>query len=247
MISSKKEIPTTGTDLKIRKKTRVKRLIRWLFIDLVVTAAVFGLLRYKPGRYKPLDSFSQGYEPGQVSPYLTHKLSPQINNGAQQGEPFELIVTQDGINDIISRVNFQSEGILLYAPAALFIPDTVVLMGTADVKGVEFVITFELEPKIDENGFLNIHVTKVKVGAMNITPLARMMAKKMYAERLAAVNIDSKALQTKIQTKIAASLLNDEPFEPVFKIGGKKVRVENIVIGKRELTVHFVPVSKHGL
>lgn len=233
--------------MKIRKKTRVKRLIRWLFIDLVVTAAVFGLLRYKPGRYKPLDSFSQGYEPGQVSPYLTHKLSPQINNGAQQGEPFELIVTQDGINDIISRVNFQSEGILLYAPAALFIPDTVVLMGTADVKGVEFVITFELEPKIDENGFLNIHVTKVKVGAMNITPLARMMAKKMYAERLAAVNIDSKALQTKIQTKIAASLLNDEPFEPVFKIGGKKVRVENIVIGKRELTVHFVPVSKHGL
>ena len=53
MISSKKEIPTTGTDLKIRKKTRVKRLIRWLFVDLVVAAAVFGLLRYKTGRFYP--------------------------------------------------------------------------------------------------------------------------------------------------------------------------------------------------
>jgi len=67
----------------------------------------------------------------------------------------------------------ESEGVLLYAPAALFVPDAVVLMGTADVKGVEFIITIELEPKINEQGLLNLQVAKVKVGAMNITPLAK--------------------------------------------------------------------------
>lgn len=244
MIWSKKEIQTTKTDLKISKKTRVKRLVCWLFIDLIIAAVVFGLLMYKPNRYKPLDSFSQDYEPGQVSTYLTHQLSPQIYNGAQRGEPFEIVVTQEGINDIISRANWpiQGEGILLYAPAALFVPGAVVLMGTADLKGVEFVITIELDPKIGENGFLNLHVSKVKVGAMNVTPVAKMAAKKMYAERIAGVYIDTKALQT----KIAASLLNDEPFEPVFKIDGKRVRVENIVVGQRELKALLVPVSKHG-
>jgi transcriptional regulator of aromatic amino acid metabolism len=133
----------------------------------------------------------------------------------------------------------ESEGILLYAPAVLFVPGAVVLMGTADIKGVEFVVTIELEPKIDEQGLLNLRVAKVKVGAMNITPLAKMMAKKMYAQRVAAISIDKKA----VQTKIAASLLNDEPFEPVFSIDDKKVRIEKIAVAKEKLLLRLVPAS----
>jgi len=229
------------TDLKNHGKTRKKRLVRWLFIDLIVTIVVISLLIYRPGRYKPVDSFSQDYEDGQVSTYLTHQLSPQVYNGTQRGEPFDIIITQEGINDIISHVNWpiQSEGIMLYAPAALFVPGAVVLMGTADVKGVELVVTIELEPKIDEDGLINLHVAKVKVGAVNITPVAKPMAKKMYTERLAASNVDTKALQT----KIAASLLNNEAFEPVFTIDGKKVRVESVVVGQRELKARLVPDS----
>jgi transcriptional regulator of aromatic amino acid metabolism len=133
----------------------------------------------------------------------------------------------------------ESEGILLYAPAVLFVPGAVVLMGTADVKGVEFVVTIELEPKIDEQGLLNLHVGKVKVGAMNITPLAKMTAKKMYAQRVAAIRIDREALRT----KIAASLLNNEPFEPVFRIDDKKVRIEKITIAEEKLLLRLVPAS----
>ena len=179
MISSKKEIQTMDTDLKIRRKTRIKRLVRWLIIDLIVVVVVISLLKYKPSRYKPLDLLSQDYEPGQVSKYLTHKLGPQYNDGIQRGEPFDIIITQDGINDIISHANWpiQSGGIMLYAPAALFVPGTVILMGTADVKGVELVITIELEPKIDESGLINLHVSKVKIGAVNIL-IAKAIAKK---------------------------------------------------------------------
>jgi hypothetical protein len=238
---SKTEIQGMEIDLKIRKKTRFKKLVIWLLVDLAVAAIIFALLLYRPGRYKPTEFNSGDYKRGQVSPYLTNDLSPKIYNGAQRAKPFEVVITQKGLNDIITRGNWpmESEGVLLYAPAALFIPGTVVLMGTADVKGVEFIITIELEPKIDEQGLLNLQVAKVKVGVMNITPLAKMMAKKMYTQRLTAMPIDKEALQT----KIAASLLTDEPFEPVFKIEDKKVRIEKIAVAKEKLLLRFIPAS----
>ncbi|MDT8303231.1 MAG: hypothetical protein RQ760_17260 [Sedimentisphaerales bacterium] len=230
----------TETDLQNRKKARRKRLIRWLLIDIAVAAIVFTLLLYRPGRYKPVDSGN--YKRGEVSPYLTNELSPGIYNGAQRLEPFDVIITQDGLNDIIARGNWpmESEGVLLYAPAALFIPGRLVLMGTAEAKGVEFVVTIELEPNIDEEGLLNLQIAKVKVGAMNITPLAKIIAKKMYMERISGIEIDSGA----IQTMIAASLLTDKPFEPVFSIDDKKkVRIEKITIENEKLLAHLVPAS----
>ena len=125
------------------------------------------------------------------------------------------------------------------APAVLFVPGSIVLTGTAHIKGVEFVVTIALEPRVDEQGLLNLQVAKVKIGAMNITPLAKMMAKKMYAERLATVPVDTEALTT----KIAGALLNDEPFEPVLRVENKKVRVEKITIAQEKSILHLVPAS----
>ena len=236
---SKTEMQRTETDLQIRKKARRKKLIRWLLIDIAVAAIVFSLLLYRPGRYNPAGS--DNYKQGEVSPYLTNELSPTVYNGSQRVEPFDVIITQDGLNDIIARGNWpmESEGVLLYAPAALFIPGRLVLMGTADAKGVKFVVTIELEPKIDEEGLLNLQLAKLKVGAMNITPLAKIIAKKMYLQKISGLEIDSNT----IQTKIVASLLTDEPFEPVFSIDEKKVRIEKITIENEKLLAHLVPAS----
>ena len=236
---SKTEMQRTETDLQIRKKAKRNKLIRWLLIDIAVAAIVFALLLYRPGRYKPIDSGS--YDEGEVSPYLTNELSPAIYNGSQRVEPFDVIITQEGLNDIIARGNWpmESEGVLLYAPAALFVPGRLVLMGTADAKGVEFVVTIELMPKIDEEGLLNLQLAKLKVGAMNITPLAKIIAKKMYLQKISGVEIDSNT----IQAKIVASLLTDEPFEPVFSIDDKNVRIEKIIIENEKLVAHLVPAS----
>jgi len=230
-----------ATDLKIHKKTRRKKLVMWLLVDLAVAAVVFALLVYRPGCYDPSDFDSYDLENGQVSPYLTHELSPQVYNNSQRGEPFDVVITQSGVNEIVAGLGWPkfSEGIMLYAPAVLFVPGSIVLMITADVKGVELIITIVLEPKIDERKLLNLHVAKVKVGAVNITPLARMMAKKMYNERLAVLPVDTEALQT----KIVASLLNEEAFEPVFSVEDNKVRVEKITINKEKLTACLVPAS----
>jgi hypothetical protein len=132
-----------------------------------------------------------------------------------------------------------SEGIMLYAPAVLFEPGSVVLMCTANLKNVEFIVTIVLEPKIDEQGMLNLQVAKVKVGALNITPLAKMVAEKMYTERLNTMRVDTDTLRA----QIAASLLNNEPFEPVFEVEDRQIRIEKVTIHEESLTARLVPAS----
>ncbi len=48
--------------------SRTRKILCWLFVDLVVAAVIIGLLLHKPGSYDPTDFDSAGYEPGQVSP-----------------------------------------------------------------------------------------------------------------------------------------------------------------------------------
>jgi hypothetical protein len=245
MDSSKTENEETAGDSTVaKKKSRLKKLAIWLSIDLAVAVLVFILLLYRPGRYDPLSP--AGFKPGQVSPYLT-LFHSAVYNGAQLGEPFDVALGEEGLNDIVARGGLEwnwpleHEGVMLYAPAAVLEPGRLVLMGTADVKGIELVVTIELGAEIDENGLLSLRVGKLKVGAMNITPLAKLMAKKMYVEQVATAPVDTEAWQT----KIAASLLNDEPFEPVFRTlidNEVQVRVENIAIQKGKLSFRLIPV-----
>lgn len=228
--------------MQIRKKSRLKKLAIWLLIDITVAIIVFAVLLHKPGRYRP--SVPKGYHPEQVSKYLTHEISPKIYNGAQLEEPFEVVITQEGMNEIVASLGWPkaSEGILLYAPVVLFEPESIVLMGTTDIKGVEFIVSIELAARVNEQKLLSLEVVKVSIGAMNITPLAKFIAQKMYAEQIAVAEVDREALGT----KITASLLNDEPFEPVFKLEDTKVRVENITILKEKLILQLVGISQHS-
>jgi len=156
------------------------------------------------------------------------------------GEPFELEVIEQGINQTITRWSAESEGILFTAPELLFLPGSIVFMGMADVKSAQFVVTIAIEPNTDEKGMLNLQVAKVKIGAMNITPLAKMIAKKMYQERIATVPIDTQDLRS----QIAASLLNGEPFDPIFNVDHKKVRLDGITVKQGKLILRFVPASQ---
>jgi hypothetical protein len=246
MTMSNKDNKDTDKKLKARKKRKFKKRY-WLLIDLALAITVLYLLFYKPARYKPFDFAPAGNNQDQVSPYLSNVLLPQLHNGAQRQEPFDLVVIQKGINEAIARLQWpkESNGVLLSAPTVFFVPENIVLMGTASIKGAELVVTVVAKPSLDEEGLLHLRVEKVKIGAMNITPLARVMAKRMYTDRLATVHIDTENLRA----KIAASLLIDEPFEPVINVRDifddvdKKVRVEKITITKKKLTARLVPVS----
>lgn len=221
------------------RKSRRRKLLYWLLIDLAVAAIVIGLLLYKPSQYNPVISTSVASDGERVHPYLHRDLGSTLYNGAQRQRPFDMTVHDTLLNEAIALAKWpqQAEGVTFYAPEVLFRPGRIVLMGTADLEGAKFVITIELEPEIDEQHLLSINVAKIKVGAMNITPLAKMMARRMYQQRLETVPIDTEALQT----KIAASLLNQEPFEPVFEVDDKWVRLQSIEITEGKLVARLVP------
>jgi hypothetical protein len=233
-------------NLKTRRKKKFKKRY-WLLFDLALAAIILALLFYKPARYRPFDTIPADSKQIEISPYLTNELLPQLYNNAQRDEPFNLDIDQKGINETIARFKWpkESEGVILSAPTVFFVPDSIVLMGTANIKGAELVVTIVAKPTLNEKGMLNLNVQKVKIGAMNITPVAKLLAKRMYSERMASVPVDIENLRT----KIAASLLNEEPFEPVININDifedldKKLRVEKITIAQKKLTIRLIPVS----
>ena len=230
------------TDLKACKKAKFKKRVFFLLAGLIIVSilaiVVFALLLHRPAYYDPPD-FAYSKE---VSPYLTHDLLPQLNNGVQFQEPFDLIVSQRGINDVIGRSKWprESDGVRFSAPEVLFVPDRIVLLGMVAVGDMEFVVTVVAEPAFNQEGLLNLRVGKVKIGAVNITPLARLVARRIYQRRRADNGIGTEDLRA----KIAASILNGELFEPVFEVEGKKVRAEKITVSQGKLTVCLVPANE---
>jgi len=213
---------------KKTKKSRRKKLLYWLLVDLLVVGVVCGLLFWRPSQYNPVVSTAMAGDDDEVHPYLSHQLAPALYNGAQSQRSFEMELLDKGLTEAISDEMWpqQAEGISFYAPAVVFKPGRILLMGTADIEGAGFVVTVELQPEIDDGGLININVSKVKIGAMNITPLAKMMGQKMYRQRVESMEVDTED----IRTKIAASLFNAEAFDPVFQVEDKWVRLKEIEI-----------------
>lgn len=222
-----------------RKKSRRKKLLIWLGVDLFVAAVVALLLLHKPSGYHPIAPAAPDPNGEQVSPYLYRDLSSKFYNDAQRQRPFEMVVLDKALNEAISRLKWPQEtgGVALSSPQVLFTPGRIALMGTTAVEGADFVLTIELGPRLDDQGHLNLVVEKVKVGAMNVTPLAKMMAKRMYRERIESAPVDTEDLRT----KIAASLLNEEPFEPTVKVEDKWVRLKGFDLTDGKLTARFIP------
>jgi len=225
---------------KTKKKSRRRRLVYWLLIDLIVAASMVGLLLYKPSGYNPVrPAVDPNGQP--VHPYLYRDLASQFYNNAQGRRPFTMVVLDKSLNQAIAQAKWpqESAGIVFTAPQVVFGADGVVLMGTATVEGADFVVTIELDPQLDEKGFLNIRLRKFKVGAMNVTLPAKIIAHKMYKSRLEEMPSGSEDLRL----KIVSSLLDDTPFDPVFEVEDKWVRLKGLSMKEGRLAADFVPAQ----
>ena len=122
MIMSNKDNKDTDKKLKVSKKRKFKKRY-WLLIDLALAIIILYLLSYKPARYRPPGTVPAGNNQDQVSPYLSNVLLPQLYNGAQRDEPFDLNVIQKGINETIARFQWprESDGVVVCSPTLFLV------------------------------------------------------------------------------------------------------------------------------
>jgi hypothetical protein len=195
----------------------------------------FVLTAHKPGRYAPLIIEDHN----QISLYLTHQLLPTVYNNTQLGEPFEVVITQQGLNDIVARTQqpISFGKVELYDPQVILTPDKIILIAAVKTKPLDLFVTIELNPVINQQELLTLHINRVMLGAVNITSMSRSIANKAYSDWLSQTGTEA----NNIVAQICGSFLNDEPFEPTFEFGGKSLRISKFKVSEGKITALLTP------
>ena len=232
-----------------KKKRNPKVIALWLTLDITVLVVVLVLLFHKPQAYQPGQYGLSLRDPNQVGQYLPY-LASELYNGCQTERPFDLWIAEKPANQVIAGAEWEPEderqgywprhhdGILFDTPVVACDPNRVTIMGELQLQGAKLVVSIEIVPIFDAGGMLNLHVDSVKVGALNVTLLARVTAQKMYQQRL-----EQGPVFDDLRTRIAGSLLNNEPFEPVFPIDGRMVRLTQVHLKDEALGLRFEPAG----
>ena len=211
----------------------MRTLFTVLGIVVAVLLVLLFLLTRTPKWYQPL----KPAEPRKVSPYLTHKLAPEIYNNVQFGEPFTIEVTQNGFNDIIARGNWprRLNDSSVSLPAAVFKSDKIWLMATIHRGPVPVVATIVIKPELDEKGSLTMNLKRVKLGLVNITSQAKAKTGEAIADQLSK-DKDNQWLAT-----LSAAFLENKPIDPVFKVRDRHVRLTEFEIQDGRIVITLKP------
>lgn len=207
----------------------------WVSVSIFVTIGFIGMCRYEPSAYLPQSPDN----PRQVSPYLTHKLGPDFFNQVQLDEPFNLEIEQAGLNDILSRMPWpQPLGDAAFSsPLIVFNSGVIYMMGTLEYKGISSVLTIRAEPLMTDDKQVNLNIQSIHLGMLPVTRLVSKLANKAFADNLPAFEGEPEAEQ------MVRGILQNGPFDPVFKINSHKVRISEFSLTGGLLTLTCVPVG----
>ena len=191
------------------------------------------LLRHAPTAYHPPSLFD---DTKQVNPYLTHIIMPALYNGIESGKPFSLTIEEEPLNQAIASYGWpQAHGSLLISTPMLFLRENELTgMTGVNLNGVDTVITVQIHPEFDPNGLLNLKLQKVRAGAISLTMLVKPIAKRMYNDRMAAMEGHQD-----FYSNILGSILAEKPFEPTFKVGKRTLKITNITIHNKTAKLDF--------
>ena len=227
-------------DLEPKPVKRKSRVLRVVCIGLAgILILLFGigfLLTRTPACYKPAGPENAN----EVSQYLTNYVAPEIHNKSQLDEPFELVVAEEGLNDIIARGPWPLKlgGVTVTGPAVVLSQDRLLFMAAVRYVHLPMVVTVVMRPRLDEDGLLSINLQQVTAGVFDVTCFAKGVIEKIVADNVRRVD-GTWADDT------SAALLENKPFEPVFTVYDRQIRLTGIDILDREAVLHFVPEVNH--
>jgi hypothetical protein len=222
----------------VKKKRIARYLLPAILILLIILVSAFILIGHRPANYAP----PKAANPNEVSRYLTNELLPNIYNGSQLGKPFELEITQEGLNDIVSHLPgaIITDNLTVVRPEVILTPMETTVMATVEARPMDFFLTVELNPFINKQGLMNLCVNRILLGKVNITSIARSIGNKAYADWMATTGTEP----NNIASQICLSLLKDEPFDPVFKIYGRTMRVSKIDVMRGKIVVLLTVINE---
>lgn len=230
-----------------RPSSKSKRLFVsiafFLLSVIVILLLLWRMLLYAPPAYKP----AAPDNPEQVSPYLTHRLVPDFYNNIQLDDPFNILIEQQGLNDIVARLDWPLDAgfAVVQTPAAVFADGQIQLMAQMDFGKMPLVTTITLNPVLDDNGMFMLNLSGVKMGAVNITPLAKSLIVEFIDSELnsAPENYDYTWLEN-----IKNAVLDNTPFDPIFPVDSiKSVRLSGIDLADEKLTILLTPIEKQKI
>lgn len=202
-------------------------------VGLGVLIGIVILIWHKPKAYQPL----QPENPEQVSLYLTHELGPDFFNRVQLEKPFDLIIEQQGLNDIISRLDWiqQLGPLSLVQPNIIFADGSILLMGTLQYKGVSSVLSILAFPTLDANQQIGMNIQSVRLGMVPVTTLVSKLSQKALDDNRDGFKEDPEVEQ------IVQAIIRNEPFDPVFRIPDRRVRITGFTLENNVLTLTLLP------
>lgn len=209
-----------------------RKMLVFLGLLLLASAVLLILIAYSPQTYQP----AQPANPNELSPYLTHKLGPDFYNQIQLDQPFELIIEQEGINDILARYSWpvQIEGFTVYTPVLNLKSDGVTLMAQVNFKGLSAILSIAAKPYLDSDGKMNLNIQSVYLGALPITPLAQKLAQKFVQEHFDP--------QDPIES-VNYAIVSNQPFDPILHMLGKSARITALTLESGKVRLFLTPIQ----
>lgn len=226
------------------KKAKPNKRKSKLLLYIAITAAMsgiglvvlWGLMGHAPKDYRPLTADN----PDEVSPYLTHRLGPDFFNQVQLDEPFDLLVEQQGLNDILCRGIWPRRfgEVQVSTPVVLFGKNIVYLMSRVGYRGISAVVTVSARPVQDERGRLNLNIQTVSLGLLPVTGIAAKIAEKSLRDSL------DKMEEYPELKPVLEAIVKNAPFEPVFTFSKERVWVQAFELRPGQLRLRLVPENK---
>lgn len=201
------------------------------FLFLLFIIWFVGLFR-TPAHFRTVEIIDDN----QVSQYLTNNILPEFYNKSQLGEPFEMIFSEQGINDIVSR---QLDGESLKRSgfsdiSITFKKGRILLTAKTVYHEIDFIVTVVFKPRVNKKGLFNAGVSKIQAGTSRLPFAARLMRKKIIYE-LADSSAESDIVH------YAGLLLSDNKMPPEFSFHHRNFRIEKIIVANQKLIVQFLP------
>ena len=232
--------------MKKKQGNKLRILLRGILFAVVsfflIVAILLVMLQRKPRAYT---STPAAVKTEQVSPYLTHYLGPNIHNSIQIDKPFEIVVPQKGINEIIAEEDLlgwkwpvEFTNVVISRPVAVFDARKIILMGKVDIVGFETVVTVCSTPEIGEDGLLSLNLQYVRAGAIDISYLAKKTLKRVIESQYEEIG------EQYWLKDILNACVDNTPFEPVFPtVYDRYIRLVKSDISENMLVLLFEPSS----